>query len=293
MLKRIIICFLIAFLSVSCKKKEELIIEEPSSQDREAVKTTEEAAEDEERKPLINLTTEDTAQILVRADGAPGMYLGSDGEVHGFYVDLEKMIMNEMGQKHLFVPYSDVGPAVQAFKSGVHHVALSVPDLPDYRGFMELSIHYEILNYVTFVQNNNMDIKGETKEEIIKSLHGKKVGVQTQGHIYQILREIKEIEIVEYPTTTKAMEALNQGLLDAVPDVKRIGDYYSKLNNWEIKPVGKAIISHKISTGFSQAIDPSFVDRYNVALEKIISDGRLETLWSSYFGPMTKDDKPW
>jgi ABC-type amino acid transport substrate-binding protein len=220
------------------------------------------------------------------------MYLGEDGEVHGFYVDLEKMVMEEMGQSYHFVPYSDVGPVIQGLKSGIYHLALAVPDLPDYRTFVNLSIPYELLHYVTFVQEGNTQISGSSRDELIKSLNGKKVGVQTQGHIYQSLRDYKEIELIEYPTTTKALEDLNRGIIDAVPDVKRIGLYYAERYNWHIVPVGDPIISHKITTGISQMIDMSFVKRYNTALGVIIADGRLDRLYSSYFGPINEISQP-
>ncbi len=157
---------------------------------------------------------------------------------------------------------------------------------------LNLSVPYEILHYITFVREDNSEITGSTKEEIIKSLYGKKVGVQTQGHIYQVLRDIKEIILIQYPTTTKALEDLNNGFLDAVPDVKRIGVYYSKINNWKIKFVGKPIISHNITTGFSKIFDESLMDRYNTSLSSLISDGSVQTLWESYFGPMGEDDIP-
>ena len=284
-------------LSISCIiiffgcEKDEIVVDEKSPQ-AVSNKKTDDTITDEESKPLIAVSATDTLQILVREDGAPGMYLGEDGQVHGFYVDLEKMVMKEMGQSYNFVPYSDVGPVVQAMKSGTHHIALAAPELPDYRSFVNLSIPYEILNYVIFIQEKNTAIFGSTKKELIKSLYGKKVGVQTRGHIYQSLREFKEIELIEYPTTTKALEDLNRGLLDAVPDVKRIGIYYAKHNNWDIVPVGKAIISHKLTTAISPRFEVSLLNRYNKALKALISDGCFDRLYESYFGPMDKEDRP-
>lgn len=250
------------------------------------------SAEEETNSPLIQVTADDSVQIFVRQDGAPGMYLGEDGEVHGFYVDLEKMIMEEMGQKYRFVPYSDVGPVIVGLKSGTHHIALAAPDLPGFRAIFNLTDPYEILHFVTFVQEDNEDIVGSTREELITSLHGKRVGVQTQGHIWESLRTEREIELIEYPTTTKAMEDLNKGLLDAVPDVKRIGQYYAEKENWNIKAVGEPIISHVISTALSQRIESSLLDRYNQALKTIIEEGRRDALYETYFGPMGEDVKP-
>ncbi len=272
-------------------EKDEIAFDESEPQVT-ANKEAKETIIEEESKPLIAVSTTDTLQILVREDGAPGMYLGDDGEVYGFYVDLEKMVMEEMGQLYRFVPFNDVGPAAHGLKSGIYHNALATPDVPDYRGFLNLSIPYEVLHYVIFVQNENTDISGSTKEKLLHNLHGKKVGVQAQGHVYQILREIKEIELIEYPTTTKALEDLNKGLIDAVPDVKRIGIYYSTKNKWKITPVGVPIMSHIITTGISPAFETSLVDRYNTALRSLISDGRFDTLYERYFGPMADIDRP-
>ena len=118
------------------------------------------------------------------------------------------------------------------------------------------------------------------------SLSEKRVGVQTQGHIYQVLREYRDIKLIEYPTTTLALEDLNKGLPDAVPDVERIGKYYADLKAWKIVPIGNSIISHKITTAFSQMLDSSVLDRYNQALGTLIEQGKVKALYESYFGPM-------
>lgn len=290
--KTVLLFIFVGLFAFSCSKKgTELEIEkEATAEKSETVEKV--VTEEDEKKPLIIVKPEDTVKIFVRSDGAPGMYLGEDGEVHGFYVDLEKMVMEEMGQNYEFVPYDDVGPVAIALKAGTHHIGLSVPDLPDYRSFLNLSIPYEYLNFVVFVQDSNEEISGDSFDDTIKSLSGKKVGVQTQGHIFQLLREFKEIELVEYPTTTQAMEDLDKGMIDAVPDVKRIGKYYAELNSWKVKPVGKPLFTQLITTATSQALDPGFLERYNVALKAIIDDGRRDELYISYFGPIEEGDLP-
>lgn len=281
----------ISLLLVSCDNQEaKLIITE---QPKKAPSVTiPQQATDETTKPLITVSPEDVVEICVREDGAPGMYLGDDNKLHGFYVDLDKMIMAEMGQAYHLKGYSDLTRALTWMKTGECLNALAAPDLPDYRSFLNLSSPYEVLHYVTFVQKGNTTIHGATKEEILNSLHGKKVGVQTRGHIYQVLRDRREIELVEYPTTTKALEDLSKGLLDAVPDVKRIGLYYSSLMDWDIVPVGKPIISHKLTTAFSKMYDPSVIDRYNTALKTLQENGAFDRLYESYFGPMEDEDRP-
>ncbi len=239
---------------------------------------------DEETKPLIYITRNDVLEIYVRADGAPGMFLNDYGELEGFYVDLEKEIMKEMDQKYNLNSYTDLGPLIQNIKSGEGHSVLATVDVPDYRAMANISTTYEVLPYVIFWPKDSEMVIPDNKEEAIKSMYGKKVGVQTRAHIYQILRDYKDIEIVEYPTTTVAMEALHNGEVDAVPEVRRIGVYYSKLNDWNVKPVGSAIFELNIGTGFSKVLDTSVVDRYNVALQSLINSGYVDNLYESYFG---------
>ena len=279
-------------LLLGCQKKiPELILTSSESQ-KTPEPIMEAVREDDQKKPLLVIGPEDVLKIIVRQDGAPGMYLGEDGKVHGFYVDLERLVMEEMGQKYEFIAYDDIGSVLLGIKTGIYHSAIAVPDLPDYHSILNLSMTYEKLNFVTFVQQDNMDIHGNTREEIIKSLHGKRVGVQIQGHIYQTLIDIREIELLEYPTTTVALEELDKGLLDAVPDVKRTGRFYADKKGWKIKAVGDSIDSHEITTGFSKILDPSVLDRYNIALARILTDGRYESLYMSYFGELKDSDRP-
>lgn len=234
-------------------------------------------------KPLTSLTENDVLNIWVRADGAPGMYLNDSSEVVGFYINLEKAVMKEMGQKYTFHTYTDTSLAIQNIKIGTAHSALAVPDVPDYRLMTNISTTFETLEYVIFVQENSSLLIPDDKYNAILSLYGKKVGVQTRGHIYQLLRDHKEIELYEYPTTTIAMEALHKGEVDAVPEVKRIGEYYTRENSWNIRPVGKTIFSLDIGTGFSKTLELSVVYRYNKALQKLIDNGYVEKLYSEYF----------
>lgn len=282
-MRKILTILLSTLFVLSCSKKaSDLEIVETSPEFKKETSIVEPSSE--MTKPLIKIAKDDILEIYVRADGAPGMFINDLGELEGFYVDLEKEIMKEMGQKYNLNPYTDLGPLVIGIKSGETHSVLSTPDVPDFRALTNISIIYEVLEYVIFFPEKSKFLVPINKEEAIKILYGKKVGVQTRGHMYQTFRDHKDIEIVEYPTTTAALEALNNGEVDAVPDVKRIGKYYAKLNNWEVKAMGAPILSLNIGTAFSKALDSSIVDRYNIALQSLIDSGYVDNLHKSYFG---------
>lgn len=293
MFKKICFCLFLFILILGCRKKDSLEIDEDRPAENEAVNENILLSESIlDNKPLVSVGNEDVLDILVRADGAPGMYQGEDGLVYGFYVDLERMIMKEMNQSYRFSTYTDLGPVIQAMKIGTSHIALATPDVPDYRAIANLSIPFENLNYVTFIRDDDNSISGNTKEEIIKSFYGKRIGVQTQGHIYQLLRDIKEIELVDYPTTTKAMEALNDGFIDAVPENKETGYYYIEVNNWDLKNLDTVLLSYKTTTGFSRLYDTGLIQRYNKALQALMDNGSVHRLRESYYGDAAEEYKP-
>lgn len=283
MIKKAYLLLIIFAIFVSCSEKTTELEVVKKTNNTKTEEKTDDLTTDETR-PLTVINKNDTLKIWVRADGAPDMFLNENGELEGFYVDLERRIMEEMDQVFEFIPYTDLGPLVQKIKNGEAHLAMATPNLPDYRKMANMSDSFETLDFVTFIHNDTELDDISDKESIIKSLFGKKVGVQTRGHIYQLLRDYKEIEILEYPTTTSALEALNNKEVDAVPDVKRIGQLYSKTNNWNITPVGDPLFTLELCTSFSQTLDTSIVDRYNRALKTITESGELNDLFNSYYG---------
>lgn len=235
-------------------------------------------------KPLTDIEQDDELLIMVRSDGAPGMFLNEQNELEGFYVDLEKVIMKEMNQNYRFVTYSDVGKAIQQLKIGEFHSALATPDVPDLRLLANISTPFEKLDFAIFLPENTKEMVPESRYDAIRFLYGKRVGVQTRGHIYQLLRDHPEIKLLEYPTTTIAMETLHKGEVDAVPEVNRIGTYYSKKNNWSSQAFGPSIFELNVATGFSKTLSQDIVYRYNTTLQKLIDSGLLEKMYNDYYG---------
>lgn len=280
-MKKVFTLIIITILTGCRDKHTELTIIEKKSPIK---KNYSSVNNNEKRKDLIHITKNDILKILVKADGGQGMHLDNTGKSVGFYVELEKKIMEEMDQKHEFVPYDNLASAVHKIKTGECHSALSTPDVTDYRTLVNLSIPYEELFYSIFINlDNNIEVP-KTREAALRSLSGKRVGTQVTGSIYQVLREYREIEIVTYPTRTVALEALHNNEVDAVLAIERIAKFYKRTKGYRIKPVGEPVISFKMGTGFSKRLDKTIVDRYNRALEKLINQGYIEQLYKKYYG---------
>lgn len=119
---------------------------------------------------------------------------------------------------------------------------------------------------------------------LIKSLFGKTVGVQARGIEYNLLREYREINIVEYETGTVALEKLAIGEVDAKIENKEIALYHARMNGWDIKPVGVPLHSMVLAMSFSKKVDPEIITRYNAALKEIRNDGTYDRIYNSWFG---------
>lgn len=279
MKKTLLLLFLIFFYG--CKEKHtELTIN--NSQTTESEHITSKTKNTASRRELIEIKKEDTLKILIRSDFAPWSYISEDKKLVGYHAELIQSLMGRMGQKFKFIPYNDTGKVIQGFKTGEYHAAVVVSHSPDYLALANMSIIYDTLNYVTFIRTKDKKNYKDQSRDIIKQFSGKKIGAEARGNIYQSLRDYKNIKLVEYPTTTEALRALNRGDVDAVPAIKDVGNYYNKLNNWSLTNLNSVIFSYNISTGFSRALDKSIIERYNQALSEAIEEDFIEYLRIKY-----------
>lgn len=280
--KLLILSIVLLLINLSCSEEAKVTTEKIQDQTESETDTVQE--EITEEKPLLRIGTGDELLLYVRADYEPYMFLNKDNELSGFYVDIEKAIMEEMNQKYKMIPWTDIGKVIQDVKVGVVHGVLGCPQTADMEKMFQLSDVISTLEAVTFVHNDNTDIGGNTKEEVIKSLYGKKVGIQARDAIFELLSPYKDITVIEYKTGTEALEKLANKEVDAKPEVREIAMYNAKMNNWPIKPVGVPIMSSILTTtGFYQGINPEFMKRYNSALKRIKDSGLYDQIYNNWF----------
>ena len=207
-----------------------------------------------------------------------------NNEFKGFYVEVESAILERMGQKYVFVEYTNSEKVVMDIKDGSIHCGVASPIIPDFQQLANFADSYTTLDLITLVQQDTDNIGGITPEEVIKSLFGKTVGVQARGIEYNLLREYREINIVEYETGTVALEKLAIGEVDAKIENKEIALYHARMNGWDIKPVGVPLHSMVLAMSFSKRVDPEIITRYNAALKEIQNDSTYDRIYNSWFG---------
>ena len=268
-------------LIVACTKETEITTENVSKPEQTTESTDEKSISEE--LPLIKINKGDELIVAVRYDYGPYMWV-ENNNFKGFLVDVEKTILKRMGQNYIFVEFTNAEKVVMDLKDGKVHCTIGVPKIQDYEQLFNLADSYLTVTWITLVHKDTNDIGGSTREEVIQSLFGKTVGVQARGVEYNMLREYKEINLIEYETGTVALEKLANKEVDAKVEVKEIALHLAKINGWDIKPVGVPLDNSVVAMGFSKRVDPEIIGRYNAALKSIQDDGTYDKIYNSWFG---------
>ncbi|MFP4362229.1 MAG: substrate-binding periplasmic protein [Spirochaetia bacterium] len=278
-----ILSILIVFIVLSigaCNRTSNIEVQEVASQEQDADSGSE--AETEIETPEIRISPEDELTIYARSEYEPFIYLDENEEMTGFVIEVEEAILEEMGQNYRFIPYTDNQQALFDVKVGTVHAILACTRDPIFDVYT-LSDTYYSITAPLFVRNETENIGGDNLEQVIESLSGRTVGVQSRGAEVSFFRSYPEIEVREYPTGTVAMEALVNGEVDAKMEVLENGLFLAEQNNWDIKPVGVPIIQIETATGFYAGLDDSTVERYNQAMQIVVENGTFDAIYSRWF----------
>lgn len=209
-----------------------------------------------------------------------------NGELTGFDIEVTKAILDEMGLKSKWIEKK--WPHLMTdLKAGIIHFLPNTGFSEDRKKFMRFTKPYANLKYNVFVHNDNTDIGGKTKDETIKSLYGKKVAIVSGYIIKDVLREHKEIKLLETKTDDEGIEKLVNGEVEAFVTMTPYILYQKKIKNYPIKFVGEALINRPYATTITMKLDESFVEKYNKALEKIQENGvfdKIHKKWASLLG---------
>jgi len=239
--------------------------------------------EDSSGKPLITIRKQDELTIMVRSDYKPFMWMDENNQPIGWIVDVDKAILAEMGQSYRMIPYTDAGKATQDVKSGVAYALMATPFSPDYEKIFNMAKPWIYMDIMIFVHKDTTDIGGDTPDECIQSLYGKRVGVQARGFEYNLLRDHKEIQLIEYETGSVAIQKLAEKAVDAKIEILQPALYQAKTENLQIKAVGVPLMSVQGTLGFNKGIDPEIIECYNTALNTIQSNGVYDKIYKKWF----------
>ena len=233
--------------------------------------------------PVLSIIDqEEGLRVAVRSDYPPYMYLNENNELIGLLVESEKAIFDEMNYKYTFIPITDVGKALQDLKVGAIHAALGLTNQSIFAEYKLAKNYFSFAAYI-FVRPEEKDINGPTPEELLASLSGKTIGVQTRGSDLDMVRGIADIKYKEYATGTVALQALADGEVDAKIEILEVVYDFNLKHGTDLIPTGVPIYEITANTGFYPGLEQAIVNNYNQALDKVVAGGTIDKIYKKYF----------
>lgn len=208
----------------------------------------------------------------------------------GFEVDLVAALAAELNREPVFVQNQWDG-LVPGLRIDNYDIVVNGLEITPDR---EQEINFSIPYYVTFEQ---LTVRKDTYDiNSLEDCNGKVVGTLKASLAERILQAQPNIEIRSYDGQITAYEDLALGRLDAVLMDHPIALYYGA-SNVNLKFVGDAIGEMKYGIGLRKE-DTALLQDINRALQRLIDDGRLRTIyerwnmWTPRLAKFFNDDAP-
>lgn len=208
----------------------------------------------------------------------------------GFEVDLVAALAAELHREPVFVQNQWDG-LVPGLRIDNYDIVVNGLEITPDR---EQEINFSIPYYVTFEQ---LTVRKDTYDiNSLEDCNGKAVGTLKASLAERILQAQPNIEIRSYDGQITAYEDLALGRLDAVLMDHPIALYYGAANT-NLKFVGDAIGEMKYGIGLRKE-DTALVQDINRALQRLIDDGRLRTIyerwnmWTPRLAKFFNDERP-
>ena len=208
----------------------------------------------------------------------PYEYLDEDGVYKGFNVDLLKAISLVTEIEFEFIPMN-WEDAFYSIERGEADIIQGMKESYDRKLIFNFTDSLLLNSQSIFVRNDYYHINGST------DLAGKRVSILKEDIIYNQLRLIKDIRIIEYNTTEEAVEALIRGRVDAMIGNTLTVNYICKENSWidKVKIVGKALNEQRYSMAVAKD-NPKLLRELNAGLREIQDNGMYDALYRKWFG---------
>lgn len=207
----------------------------------------------------------------------------SDNQVRGFDAGLASMLSRYiLGKDAVKVTVVDSSTRESVLSNGTVNAVLATYSITDKRKEqVDFAGPYYVSRQAIMVKADNTDITG------VKSLAGKRVGVQAGSTGPQVVKEVApKAEVQEFQTDAEITQALRQGRIDAyvVDETLLLGDIVKNPNDFKIvgEPFGA---EDPYGIGLPKGSDAAqFV---NAWLENIEQSGQWKDLWKVTIGDRT------
>jgi glutamate transport system substrate-binding protein len=226
----------------------------------------------------------DSITIGIKFD-QPGLGQQEGNTYTGFDVEVAKYVAKELGFEGDKVKFKE-SPSAQReslIESGQVKLIFATYSITDERKKdVSFGGPYFVAGQDLLVKSDNTDITGPD------AMNGKKLCSVTGSTSANKIKEkyASSVQLQEYDTYSKCVEALNSGTIDAVTTDNVILAGFAAQPQYKdkLKVVGKPFSTENYGVGLKKG-DTETCGKVNTAIEKMISDGSWQKALDSTVGP--------
>jgi len=225
----------------------------------------------------------DSITIGIKFD-QPGLGLKEGSTYTGFDVDVAKYVAKELGYEESKITWKESPSAQreQLLQNGQVKMVVATYSITDERKQkVGYAGPYLVAGQDLMVQASNTTITGPD------SLNGKKLCSVTGSTSAQKVKDTyaNKVQLQEYDTYSKCVEALSSGAIDAMTtDNTILAGYASQpANKGKFKVVGKTFSTENYGVGLKKG-DSELCTKVKDALTKMVSDGEWQKAFDANLG---------
>ena len=219
---------------------------------------------------------DDVIIMGTNAEFPPFEFIGDDGEITGFDIEIAKEIAKDLG-KELVIEDMAFDALINALSSGkVDFVIAGMSVTEDRKKNVDFSDSYFNAGQVIIVKKDNDTIMS------CENLVGKKIGVQigTTGDL--AASEIEGVEMARYNKAIDAILGLKNGDVDAVVVDGNPAEYFVEKND-DLKILPEYLIIDDYAIAIKKG-NEELLESINDTLSSIKESGKYDEFYNSYFG---------
>jgi len=207
----------------------------------------------------------------------PFNYIGEDGVVTGFDIDIANAIAEKMGvvAKPITTDWDGIIGGLTGNRFDMIIGSMTITD--ERRTQVNFTDPYYYDGAQFFAK------KGSSLKSIDDLKEGK-IGVVTGTTFHDYLSKIDSIgEIVQFQSEVDIFKALDQGRLDGLVTSKVVGARAPMDFGVEIEPIGELLYAEELAIAVRKD-DSKLLEELNKALKSIVADGTYEEISNKWFG---------
>ena len=223
-----------------------------------------------------------TVTVGIKFD-QPGLGLKEGSDYTGFDVEVARYVAKELGYTDVEFkesPSAQRETLIQSDQVKMIFATYSITD--DRKQKVSFAGPYFIAGQDLLVKADNTDITGPD------ALNGKKLCSVTGSTSAQKVKDnyANTVQLQEYDTYSKCVEALNSGSIDAVTTDNVILAGFAAQSQYQgkLKVVGQPFSEERYGVGIKKG-DVDLCNKINTALEKMVDDGSWQKALDATVGP--------